>query len=77
MRKSSLTVLLLVVAVNLLVWALFNRAQSEQDWEGMIRGVSFSPYQRGQDPLENKHPSADDIEGDLKLLYGKVAGVRT
>ena len=77
MRKSSLTVLLLVVAVNLLVWALFNRAQSEQDWEGMIRGVSFSPYQRGQDPFENKHPSADDIAGDLKLLYGKVAGVRT
>ena len=77
MRKSSLTVLLLVVVANLTLWMMFNRPQAEQDWEGLIRGVSFSPYQRGQDPFKNIHPSAAQIDSDLKLLYGKVASVRT
>lgn len=77
MRKSSLTVLLLVVVANLTLWMMFNRPQAEQDWEGLIRGVSFSPYQRGEDPFKNKHPTAAEIDSDLKMLYGKVASVRT
>ncbi len=77
MRASSFTILILVVAANLLLWASLNRPQPEVAWTGVINGVSFSPYHRDHDPLEERYPTARQIDADLKLIADKVRKVRT
>ncbi len=77
MKKTSFVVLVLVVLGNLAAWALFNPSHTEQPWTGAIRGVSFSPYLRGQNPLDNEHPTTETLRQDLQLLRDKVTSVRT
>ncbi len=77
MRRSSLLILLVVVLGNLFIWAMLNRPHSERDYEGVIRGVSFSPYQKAQDPFKQKYPSVEDIERDLALVKDQVTAVRS
>lgn len=77
MRKSAIAVLLIVFLGNVAAWALANRPASERPWSGMIGGVSYSPYQVDQNPMEGRHPSAADIEGDIKLLANQVRSLRT
>lgn len=43
--------------MNLGVWAWVNRPQDEAAWSGVLRGVSFSPYQAKEDPLANRFPT--------------------
>lgn len=63
---------------NSILWALFNRPQSAPDWTGNIKGVSFSPYQKGQDPHAKKYPTPQEIDSDLRLLREQgVGSVRT
>ncbi|CAA6605468.1 Cellulose synthase catalytic subunit [Rhodospirillaceae bacterium LM-1] len=77
MRFSGVIVLTLIVIVNLAAWAWLNRPHSGVDWQGQIRSVSFSPFQKDDDPQKGRYPSLTDVERDLKLLAGKVAMVRT
>ena len=77
MRKSAIVVLVVVALANVAAWALLNRPASERPWSGVISGVSYSPYQVDQDPMDGVHPSVADMEGDMKLLAGQVASVRT
>jgi len=77
MQKSALVIVTLVALANLALWSFLNKPQAAPDWSGAIKGVSFSPFQKGQDPLEGRYPAAADIERDLLLLKGKVAKVRT
>jgi exo-beta-1,3-glucanase (GH17 family)/cellulose synthase/poly-beta-1,6-N-acetylglucosamine synthase-like glycosyltransferase len=67
----------LVVLAHLGAWIALNRAQPAPDWTGTIRGVSFSPYQRGQDPLAEVYPSPEEIDRDLTMLGRHVERVRT
>ncbi|MEW6218424.1 MAG: glycosyltransferase [Thermodesulfobacteriota bacterium] len=75
--KSSIAIITVVAALNLFVWAFFNRPQPAMPWAGTIRGVSFSPYHEGQSPFANRFPSAEEIDQDLAFLADKVASVRT
>jgi len=77
MRKSGVAILLLVILVNVFGWWAFNRPQPALPFNQHINGVSFSPYREGQNPLENKHPSFDEIDSDLRVLSDKVTNVRT
>jgi exo-beta-1,3-glucanase (GH17 family)/cellulose synthase/poly-beta-1,6-N-acetylglucosamine synthase-like glycosyltransferase len=70
-------IIALVTLAHLATWAWLNRPEPAQDWAGPITGVSFSPYQRDQDPLANQYPTADEIDRDLALLSGQVKRVRT
>lgn len=70
-------VLPIVIAANLAIWAAFNQPHEAEAWTGEIVGFSYSPYQRGQDPTKNVHPTREQIEGDLKLLSGSVQAIRT
>jgi exo-beta-1,3-glucanase (GH17 family) len=45
--------------------------------EGVIRGVSFSPYRAGDDPLQERFPSAESIDRDLQVVANRVNRVRT
>ncbi len=77
MRKTSVVILLAIVVANWSLWAYFNPKETAPPWAGVINGVSFSPYQDGQDPFEKKYPSAQDLTKDLELLQGCVKSVRT
>lgn len=77
MRKISVVILLLIAVVNWSLWAYLNPKETAPAWSGMINGVSFSPYQDGQDPFQKKYPSAQDLTKDLELLQGRVKSVRT
>ncbi|MDO9082989.1 MAG: hypothetical protein Q7U56_06875, partial [Humidesulfovibrio sp.] len=77
MRKNALIVLI-VMAVNLGLWAFFNRpADPQLDFTGQIKAVSFSPYRADQDPLVNKFPTPAQIEEDIVFLKGKTGAIRT
>ncbi len=77
MRTASLAILAVIIVGNLLLWAVFNRPEAVQDWQGVIQGVSFSPYQDGQDPYQQHYPSRAEIDRDLTLLKGQVRRVRS
>ncbi|WP_374440841.1 glycosyl hydrolase family 17 protein [Stella sp.] len=69
---------LVALAANWLFWSLPNRPYDlEARPLGIIRSVSFAPFRDGQSPLVKRYPSAAEIEEDLTLLKGRVAGVRT
>ncbi len=77
MRRRTIPILAVVMLANLAVWSWFNRPGDEVSWNGVIRGASFSPYQAGQDPLEERFPTSAEIERDLRLLSSRVGRVRT
>ena len=78
MKKSTGYILIAVVLVNFALWVGFNRKVPDAPaWSGRILGVSFSPYQEGQDAMKKVYPSADEIDQDLRLLKGLVRNVRT
>ncbi|WP_051434665.1 glycosyltransferase [Desulfonatronum lacustre] len=75
---TNLAVILTILAIHSGIWWFFNRPiTQQQDWLGPIHGVSFSPYQSGQDPFLDIHPSAQDLRADLRLLQGKVREIRS
>lgn len=75
---STLLAVLLAVTANFGIWASLNRPQDPAaDWRGTIRGVSFNPMRKSDDPDDGRLPNAAQIEADLTLLSGKVSAVRT
>ena len=77
MRISGLFILAAVALCNVFAWAMLNRPAHEVAWEGVINGVSYSPYTKFKSPLLGDTPTRDEIEADLQVLQGKVAKVRT
>jgi exo-beta-1,3-glucanase (GH17 family)/cellulose synthase/poly-beta-1,6-N-acetylglucosamine synthase-like glycosyltransferase len=77
MSRTSLAVLLAVVAANFLLWATIGRPVAEKDWTGLVNGVSFSPYREADDPTSNRNPTPAEIDEDLTLLQGVTERVRT
>ena len=71
--------LALAALVNLAFWYLPNRpVPLAEPWVGQpVQSVSFAPFRRGQSPLTKDYPSRAEIEADLRVLQGRVAGVRT
>jgi len=49
----------------------------EPGWSGTFNYVSFSPYRDGQDPIENRFPTPEEIMEDLVFLKDKTKGIRT
>ncbi|MCG3202875.1 MAG: hypothetical protein NFCOHLIN_02761 [Gammaproteobacteria bacterium] len=74
---TTLFVVAAVIGVHLGAWAWLNRPVAEVGYTDVIRGVSFSPYQPGDNPYEERYPSVEEIDTDLARLQGKVAAVRT
>lgn len=77
MRAKVIAITALVLFCNYFIWAVLNRPTDEVNWQGIIRGVSFSPYQSGQSPIAESHPSVDQIDESLRFLADKVRSVRT
>ena len=77
MRRSSLSILVLVGLANLAVFALLNRPVDPPPWDDVIAGASFSPYRSGQSPVDKVFPTADEMRSDLRVLAPHVRSVRT
>jgi exo-beta-1,3-glucanase (GH17 family)/cellulose synthase/poly-beta-1,6-N-acetylglucosamine synthase-like glycosyltransferase len=77
MKTSSVIIALAIAILSVSLWALANRPEEEPPWPSRIQGFSFSPFQAGQDPLEEIYPSESQINADLDLLSGKTHAIRT
>ena len=76
MQKTK--VLFLVILANMAIWLAFNRpAPLVSSWTDKIEGVSFSPFHKGQNPMEKIYPFPDQIDGDLKMIRGVTRSVRS
>jgi exo-beta-1,3-glucanase (GH17 family)/cellulose synthase/poly-beta-1,6-N-acetylglucosamine synthase-like glycosyltransferase len=76
-RLPILFVLLALSAITLGVWAIANRPMVEPPWPAKVAGYAYSPYRAGQSPLEDIHPSPDEIRADLALLATQTDRIRT
>ena len=74
---SGLLIAALLILANIGYWSWSNRPQQEESYLGEIRGFSFSPFQRGEDPAKDKYPTPSEINGDLALVSKDVRSVRT
>ncbi len=78
MRLSRIAIVLVVLLGNVAAWDWANRPVSpDSAWSGMIRSVSFAPYQPDQNPMEGRFPTREQIDHDLAVLSPHVLGVRT
>lgn len=78
MKRSTQLILAVCMLANLAVWAWVYRTHEAPDWTGTaISGVSFSPYEAGQDPEFGDEPEEATIKRDLIQLKGQVRRVRT
>ena len=77
MRRSTLSILILVAAANFIVFAVLNRPTDPAPWQGVIAGASFSPYREGQGPIDKIFPTEEQIRADLRTLAAHVRSVRT
>lgn len=73
----STLILILVVIINLMVWAFLNRPYEVKSWLGIMQGVTFTPLRPGDQPDQGINPSPEEIERDIALFEGKVQAIRT
>jgi len=73
----SLLAIIVAVAINIAVWAWPNRAVDTGNFSGPLQSVSFAAFHDGQSPLTRVYPSTAQIDRDLAVLVGNVAGIRT
>jgi len=73
-----LAALALAALANLAYWGERGRLQPVPDaGSDTIQSVSFSPYQRGENPLMHITPTQDEISSDVAVLAGRVSALRT
>lgn len=73
----SLLALFAFVLMVLGGYGYLNQPVQEPQWTRVVPGFAFSPYQKGQSPLDNTWPSREQITQDLSLLSGKAQAIRT
>jgi exo-beta-1,3-glucanase (GH17 family) len=74
---AGFAVLAIVAAITYGAWAYRNRPIDAVPWPTVVQGFAISPYQEGQDAIQNQLPSEEEIRSDLKLLASKSHAVRT
>lgn len=75
---SKIKILSVVLLINAAIWLAFNRpAPHVSPWTDKIEGVSFSPYHKGQNPMDNIYPFPDQVDSDLKMVRGVTRSVRS
>ncbi|HEY9663986.1 MAG TPA: hypothetical protein V6C65_36510, partial [Allocoleopsis sp.] len=70
-------VVVIVVVVNFGIWDFCNRPVKSEAWQGMIKAVAFTPYQKDQSPLEGQHPTLAQMDHDLQLVSHFSKHIRT
>jgi exo-beta-1,3-glucanase (GH17 family)/cellulose synthase/poly-beta-1,6-N-acetylglucosamine synthase-like glycosyltransferase len=68
---------LLVVAVNVLIWRLFNPPLAVPDVAPRLHGFAYNAFQRWDSPLEQRFPSPEAQREDLRRLAAYTDRIRT
>jgi exo-beta-1,3-glucanase (GH17 family)/cellulose synthase/poly-beta-1,6-N-acetylglucosamine synthase-like glycosyltransferase len=66
-----------VALAHLGAWWAWNRPASPPDFHGLVGGMAFAPYQRGQSAETDRWPSAAEIESDLRRVVPHTRHIRT
>jgi len=74
---QALLIALLMAAATVTLWGSFNRPVDIVDWNGKIHGVSFSAYQKDQNPYTQTYPTERELEADIAMLRDRVNSIRT
>jgi len=77
MRMSNWTIGFVAALLFAGAWFWMNRPVEEDPWTGDLRGLSFSPFRKDENPLTNKDPSPEEVLSDLSLVAGRAMSVRT
>ncbi|CAA9889535.1 Exo-beta-1,3-glucanase (GH17 family) [Candidatus Methylobacter favarea] len=77
MRIASFVVL--VIVLNGFAQWLYNlpRYVGPDVPKGKLNSLSFAPFREGQSPLEEKFPTPEQLDADLRLLADKTLTIRT
>lgn len=76
-KLQSILVLLLILLMNLGVWAWLNSTHPSPSWDGTIMGLSFNPNHTEHSPEDGYQPPEESIRADLEKLQGVAHAVRT
>jgi exo-beta-1,3-glucanase (GH17 family) len=74
---TAASIAALLVSLNLGVWGWLNPPLELPDWQGNVRGVAYSGFQRDQDPLQGRFPTEQELHGDLARVAGFTDRIRT
>ncbi len=73
----AILIALLIASLNYGLWAYFNRPLvAPAEFDGRVRGMAYSAFQRHQSPLENRYPSEAEVAADLRLLARHTERIR-
>ena len=77
LHPTTLLAVILAASVAISIWARAERAVPVPDFAGVIGGVAFSPFQRGESPETTVWPTTKEIRGDLERVAEMTDRVRT
>ncbi|PIV35660.1 MAG: benzoate transporter [Lysobacterales bacterium CG02_land_8_20_14_3_00_62_12] len=66
-----------IAALNLGLWWAWNQPRALPEFDGKVRGVAYSAFQRDQSPLRKEFPSEQQLRSDLDILAGYSKRIRT
>ncbi len=70
-------VLALVFMVNITLWGVINLSRDSSAWDGVISGVSFTPYRDEHNPAKHNFPTLQEIEEDVRTVAPYVRSIRS
>jgi exo-beta-1,3-glucanase (GH17 family)/cellulose synthase/poly-beta-1,6-N-acetylglucosamine synthase-like glycosyltransferase len=72
----ALAIALLVALANFGFWALTHRPAVAPDVPQQVAGLSYTPFQRQDDPAAGRFPSSADVDADLALVSKLSSKIR-
>ncbi len=73
----ALSVAVLVALGNFALWAWTFAPVSAPDVPAKVAGLSFTPFQRSDDPAQGRFPNDQDIESDIEKAAVLTSKIRT
>jgi exo-beta-1,3-glucanase (GH17 family)/cellulose synthase/poly-beta-1,6-N-acetylglucosamine synthase-like glycosyltransferase len=68
---------LMIAVANFSGWGLFNRAADAPNVDARVAGLSYSPFQRADDPVAGRFPKASSIDSDLAFMATLTGSIRS
>jgi len=77
LHPTTILAVTVTAVASLGLWAWAERPVAVPDFNGVIGGVAFSPFQRGQSPETQSWPNRTEIKADLERAAELTGRVRT
>jgi exo-beta-1,3-glucanase (GH17 family)/cellulose synthase/poly-beta-1,6-N-acetylglucosamine synthase-like glycosyltransferase len=76
-RLRIFFVMAVVFMLNIVGWSAINLAREGEAWDGVMNGVSFTPYRDDHNPSKNSFPTREEIAEDVRTIAPYVKSIRT